>query len=50
MTIALLIWSRLLLVTDWPRTAVCAGVSNMCAVSDAGNSPHLGNPHAGEDA
>jgi len=24
LTIALLIWSRLLLVTDWPRTAVCA--------------------------
>ena len=26
MTITLLIWARLLLVTDWPRTAVCVSL------------------------
>lgn len=47
MTITLLIWARLLLVTDWHKTAVCDGVSNIRAVSGAGNLPHLGNLHAG---
>ncbi len=29
MTITLLIWARLLLVTDWPRVAVCDHIPDL---------------------